>query len=297
MAERIVIEGNLARHERVEVVYEAPLAGLTPFLTTRLATTLPVLPQRPVRYIHFDPEAGRGLLIVETSPRKHHIQVRHSGGRYTDDATRRDRDGLSRFEVQLPYQYFAYGFTMRTAGNSLVDFTVDRSFLFWAKDPIRDGATNYVWIAPVPNVDSNGSICWGSTNSDSRSLSARIDDLVNNFFTTVFNEDLGHRTPFGTSLTEWERASQGDPLAWREWDFWNDHNPMEAKDIPDHMNAAPPTNIAELNPAHINLPELPTNFTVARAQEWLSNLDPGAHRRILAALATVPAPEPEEAEA
>ena len=171
----------------------------------------------------------------------------------------------------------------------MVNFTIDSSYLFWAKDPIR-AATDPVWIAPVPNVDGAGSICWGTTDSDSSSLSAKIDDLVNNFFTTTFNEDLGHRTPFGTSLTQWETNSV-DPLAWREWVFWNSTS-MEVSAIAARMGSAEPTNMAELDPSFLDLPILPPNFTVLRAREWFDGLSAGAQRRLL--LATREAELPEE---
>lgn len=293
MAEQIIIEGDVVRHVRTELLAESQFSELAPFLTTRLATTLPVLPQHPVRYISFDPDNGRGLMLVETKPGRHIIQVRHTGDRYQLDAERRDEDGLSRYNVQLPYQYFAYPFTMVTgADQALRSFTVGRAFLFWAKDAIRDLADT-VHPARCPNVDEAGSICWGSTSSDSTSLSARIDDLVNNFYLTIFNEDLGHLTPFGTSLLDWENESD-DPLAWRDWDYWNNVRAVPLNEITTYLGSAPPTNMASLDPSFVDMPELPTNFTVARAQTYLESLSPGAHRRLLAALATVPAPDPEE---
>lgn len=283
MAEQIIIEGSVVRHVRTETLAESAFTGLAPFLTTRLATTLPVLPQHPVRFVSFDPESGRGLMIVETKPGRHILQVRHSGQRYDVDAQREDADGLSRWNVQLPYQYFAYPYTMVTGTDErLRDFTIGSAYLFWAKDAIRT-ENDLVHPARCPNVDTSGSICWGSTNSDSASLSARIDDLVNNFYLTIFNEDLGHLTPFGDSLTDWETAS-ADPLAWRQWDYWNNVAGIPISGVAEYIHAAPSTNMAELNPSFVDIPELPQNFTVAHAQDWLSNLDPGALRRIMAAV-------------
>lgn len=292
--EQIIIEGDVARRVRMEVLDETLLANLAPHLTTRLATTLPVLPQNPARFINFNPETGDGIILIETRPRRHIIQVQHRSDRYARDAERRDDDGLSRFNVQLPYQYFAYAFTFHTRQDALANFTVGAAFLFWAKEPFRE-PTDTLYVASCPNVDSSGSICWGSTRSDASSLSAKLDDQVNNFFTTIFNEDLGHMTPFGTSMLEWEEASE-DPLAWRTWEYWDNARAMTVEEIADHISAAPLTNMAELNPAFVAIPPLPENFTLARAQEYLSSLNPGAHRRLAAALATVQAPDPEEAE-
>lgn len=284
--EQIIIEGETVRHVRTEVLNETSLASLAPHLTTRLPTTLPLLPQHPVRFVHFNPDSGTGLVIVETPPRRHTIQVRHHDDDdtdYSEDAERCDADGISRFNVMLPYQYFAYGFNVNLSDNALINFTINTSYLFWAKDPIRS-PDSPVWVAPCPNVDERGSICWGSTNSDSSSLSARIDDLINNFFTTVFNEDLGHRTPFETSLTKWEEASDFGPLSYRDWTFWDNEPSLPVSEIPDQLDIHP-TNVAQLSPSFIALPELPENFTVARARAWLDNLNDGARRRLNAALA------------
>jgi hypothetical protein len=291
--EQIIIEGDVVRRVRTDILDETLLANLAGHLTTRLATTLPILPQNPTRYISFDPEAGTGLILLETRPRRHIIQVRHNTDRFPEDAARRDDDGLSRFNVQLPYQYFAYSFEFHEQAGALARFTVGHAFLFWAKDPIRE-PTDTLYLAHCPNVDVSGSICWGSTRSDASSLSAKLDDQVNNFFTTQFNEDLGHTTPFGTSMTLWEaNSSDDDPLAWRNWDYWDEARAVPVNEVAAHMRLAPPTNIADLNPAFIRLPELPTNFTVARAQEWLNSLEPAARRRLLAAVATTPEPEAE----
>lgn len=286
MPERIIIEGNIARWVREEVINEASLESLAPHLTTRLSTTLPVLPQHATRYVSFDPEAGNGIIVVETTPKRHTMVVRHSShSAHTEDAARRDNDGLSRFNVQLPYQYFAYSFTVRERDGRLSNFTIDRSHLFWAKDPVRS-PDDQLWVARCPNVDSGGGICWGSTTSDSSSLSARIDDLVNNFYTTTFNEDLGHLTPFDDSLLRWEADSE-DPLAYRNWPMWDGTSrPLSA--IHQYLRTAEPTNMAELNPTHVDLPVLPENFTVARAQQWIASLSDGARRRLEAAIASEP---------
>jgi hypothetical protein len=287
MVDKIIIEGDTVRHVREETLSQATLASLAPHLTTRLPTTHPVLPQNPARFVYFDPEAGRGLILIERKPQQHTIAVRHRGTSYAADAARRDADGFSRFAVQLPFQYFAYTFRNQVnVPGQLINFTVDKSFLFWAREPIR-APNDVVYVAPCPNVDTSGSICWGGTISDSSSLSARLDDLVNNFFTTTFNEDLGHRTPFGNSLLDWETNST-EPLAYRSWPFWDSATAIPVSGIATHIGEAPPTNIAELNPSHIDLPTLPANFTVARAREWLDGLSDGARRRILMAAGLLP---------
>jgi hypothetical protein len=288
MTDTIELDGTgRARLVRRQVLHEGALADLAPHLTTRLPTTLPVLPQNPTRFAHFDPETGTGLFLIETPPRLHHMRVAHYSGRHPTDQERQTDGNVGVFKVQLPWQYFAYSVHIAITGSSLRDFSVRESFLYWARDPIRS-TSDKMFPALCPNVDEAGSICWGQTQSDSSSLSAQLDDLVNNFFTTTFNEDLGHFTPFGFSLTEWEADSE-DPLAHRAWPIWEQDNGLTALEVHEALLNREPTNIANLNPAYVALPTLPHDFTVARAREWWDSLDEGAQRRLSAALALEPA--------
>lgn len=294
MTDRIVIEGSLIRHERIETLSEAPLESLSTHLVRKIATTLPVLPSNPVRYIHFDGESNRGMMLVETAPALRHIRVWHNeDSNYADDAERRDPEtGQAIWRVQFPWQYFRFGFSFRDRATSLVSFTLDDALLYWSRDTLR-GENHQLIPAPVPNVDAQGRICWGSTRAENSSLDARIDDYINNFTTSTFNEDLGHATPFGTSLTEWERNSPPDqPLAWRDWLLWRDMpNATTPKQMSDNVARSELPAIAELNPSFVDLPQPPANFTLARAQEYVAGLTPGARRRLAAVLtqAEVPA--------
>lgn len=282
--ERIIIEGDRARLERIELLSETPLAALAPHLTTRLATVMPVLPRNPVRYLAFDPNDGRGLMLVETPPKRTVLTMRHrtDTNHRIDAARARDSDdGLARFYVQTPYQYFAYAFTFDVSGEALARFGISRHYLFWARDPISEPSSP-IWRALCPNIDETGSICFGGTPSDSTSLAAKVDDLVNNFFTTTFNEDLGHATPFEGSLLDWERDSE-TPMSYRNWPLWEEP-PLRVEQLPSYVHETPITPIAEINPTHVNLPELPENFTVLRARRWLQQLDEGARRRITYAI-------------
>jgi hypothetical protein len=288
MSEQLIIEGDIVRQIRTEIISEAPLQSLAPFLTTKLPTTIPVLPQNPTRFLYFDPNAKTGIIIVETKPRRHVIQMLHERGDddhidYPEDFKRKDDDNISRFNVLLPWQYFAYTFKVELAGDSFTSFQVDRSSLFWAPEPYRT-EDQLLWVAKCPNVDEDGRICWGGTASHETSLSARIDDLTNNFFVTIFNSHLGHTSPFDHSLTEWEKHSDG-LLAHRDWPIWEPNLGTPVTSIAERMLQAKPTNMADLDPSFVNIPPLPENFTVARAQHWIAGLDDGTRRRLLAAVA------------
>lgn len=290
MSDRIVFEGGLVRRERIETLSEVPIESMRDLLVRKIATTFPILPTNPVRYMHFDGETGRGMWLVETPPARRYIRVWHGREERYDDGQRRDDEGVGIWHVQLPWQYFRFSFSTHERDGAIANFTIDDTYLFWAKNALR-GPDHPLFPAPVPNVDNAGKICWGGTRADSTSLNARIDDYINNFTTTTFNEDLGHRTPFGHSLTDWEENyDANNPLAWHNWDVWQG-TPITPLELSKELEptALPP--MAQLNPSYIELPTPPANFTLARAQEYLAGLTPAARLRLAAAFANVPTEE------
>lgn len=292
MTDRIVFEGGLVRHERVEVVSQAPAETLSPHLVRRIAATFPVMPSHPVRYMTINGDANTGLFMVEQPPARRSIRVRHSSGIYEDDYERREAgESFGIWQVQFPWQYWVFTFRTQMRGLTFGDFVIDESLLYWARD--QWGAiTDRLWAAPVPNVTESGSICWGNTNATNASLAARIDDYINTFTATIFNEDLGHNTPFDRSLTTWEANSEPGSL-WRDWAFWDDPGDHLTTTITDiaEMQRRPPINMATLNPAFITPPDIPQDFTAARAREYLAGLTRPALQRIAAISAEMVAEE------
>jgi len=292
VTDRVVIEGGVVRHERVDIVSQAPLDSIAHYLVKPIATILPVLPANPVRYIQFDGESKRGLLLVEKAPGQRYIRVAHGeGGRYAEDATRTDAttpEGgrAGSWHVQFPWAYFAFPFRVSVEGAGIMhDFVIDNVLLYWARDQFRSPQDRLL-PAPAPNVDTDGRICWGGTRVTNNSLSERVDDYINSFSTTTFNDHLGHLTPFDTSLTEWERQSPADnPMAWRDWPMWTERTNYITVDQIPHEEPAGPIPTARLDPSYIELPPVPQNFTLARAREYLMGLNENARNRfILAAL-------------
>lgn len=290
MTDRVVIEGGVVRHERIETVSQAPLEALAPHLVKPIATILPVLPANPVRYIAFDGETNRGLMLVEKAPGLRHIRVAHEGAHYTDDYQRRDAAGdagqAGTWRVQFPWSYFAFPFRVSVQGAGVLhDFVIDNTLLYWSREQFRT-TQQQLLPARAPNVDEDGRICWGYTRAVNTSLSERVDDYINNFSTTTFNEHLGHVTPFGTSLTEWETQSPADnPLAWRDWPIWEQQAGrfITVDQIP-HETPATPLEAAQLDPTYIELPPVPQNFTIARAREYLLGLAEPARQRLILAV-------------
>ena len=280
-SQRLVIEGNIVRHEEVRTLSEAPLASLRSHLITRLPALFPVLP-RNTKLIGYDPQRRRGVIMVEMLPMRTHLNL--SGG---------SRSGG--YNIQLPYQYFVYTFTMSMNVDAegqehFVNFGIVSSMLMWRPSTLRSEKDD-LWYAAIPNVDQGGGICWGSTSADTSSLSARIDELTNSFAITQFNGDLGLRTPdYGSSYAQWEKASE-DPLVYMKWTFWDRakaaRNVITAKALFDRlMGTTNPKEmtIADFDQSFVELPTPPVNFTIARATEWLNSLSDAQKLRIIGAV-------------
>lgn len=298
--DRVVIEGSIVRHERVEVMAESALSEFENHLVRYEATTFPVLPHGTV-LLSYDRNAGQGFILVEQKPQRVNIGVAHSTrGRYPEDANHNRVAGIDRFNIQFPYQYFAIKFRLGVNAQGIpFNFTMDGYNLYWRKMPFTQ-PDDRLWVAAVPNVNDGGGICWGGTLdfAPNDNMAVRVNAMVNNFAHTTFNEDLGHRTPFGHSLTQWEQDSE-NPLNFMNWDYWENGRSFPATEIMDLMMQQP-LPIAQINPFHIDIPPLPENFTVGRARQWINGLDEGTRRRILLAITETaedlgePIPTPEQ---
>lgn len=283
-SDRIVIEGSIVRHERIDVVSESALSELEQHLVRYEATTFPVLPHGTV-FLSYDRNTGVGMLLVETKPQRISLGILHRRGENREDAAHNlGADRINRFTVQLPYQYFAFKFRLNiNPTGAPYNFTVDAYHLYWRRLPFTKPDDTLI-VAHLPNVNDRGGICWGSTleHTPNDNLATRISAMVNMFPHTTFNEDLGHQTPFGTSLLRWEQDSE-NPLNYMNWEIWENAAQLTTSDIAARL-AMPPLPIAEINPYHIEIPELPENFTVGRAREWLNGLPEGTRRRMLLAI-------------
>lgn len=289
--DRIVIEGRIARHEQVTVIGEAAVDDMRSFLTRYERTWFPRLPQNTAA-IALDRNTGYGMVMVERSPRREVINVQHRvGSRHTDDAGRRPQ----RWNVMVPWQYFVFGFRFDTAGETLQRPVITSHYLYWSPTQYREDDHQF-WPAPCPNIDDYAGICFGGTQNENNetSLDGRINYMVNTFYETAFNEDLGHVTPFGTSLTAWEADSE-NMLNYVNWAWWQTptgtqrnirRSPITLQQIFEHADDGP-LPIMQINPAHVDIAPLPENMTVARTIQALNELPEGQRRRIIAAVAHI----------
>lgn len=296
MTQLIEIENGIARIVDRTVSSEVPLADLMPQLETRRPTYLPIMPDH-ARVAAFDPESGRGGFLMELAPAVRHLRIDNEGDDVNEDddqerfenATERNEGAIAVFHLQFPWHYFFYSFRIGHDGEDwndgrLVDFTIDHSLFFFRPDRLKS-LEDRLWTGTIPNVDGGAAICWGYTRHETASLHERINDMIKNFTSTIFNYHLGApRPPDYGSYTEWEKAGLANPLIYREWQMFTQGTGLLSVQqlFAQNVEALPAP--MDFTNSHIIIPEPPPMFTVARALEWMENLPEHSRERFLHAL-------------
>lgn len=289
MPQKIVIEGGIARVVNEQVVAEAPLEQLAPFLETRLATVLPILPDH-TRLVAFDPNTKKGILIIETVPFRQHITCHAERGDY--NFTGEDLNRIAQFpdrravwNLQFPYQYHVYTFATDTGptGQGLQNFQLNEGKLYWRPQKFTSLEDKF-WTAQLFNIDTNGRICWGYTQAETASLAQRVDDQVKSFQATIFNTHLGAKKPHTyQTYVEWETASN-NPLCYLEWSNFKQPTNLTAKALIDSLGAKDMP-IADTSKTTDAIPQPPDVFTVGKALDWFKGISPQQRKLFTVALA------------
>lgn len=305
MAQRIEIEGQIARVVEQTTLYETTLEQLMPQLVTRLPTYLPILPDQ-TKVVAFNPETKRGGLLIEQPPARRNLRIFNDRGATNGPDARRQNenaDNIGVFHLQMPWVYFFYGFTVGIDGEAfnedtiLQDFRLDQGFYLWRNEKLTS-MDDRLWRGKVPNVDNGSWICWGYTRHDTSSLAERINDMVKNFSSTTFNYHLDAPKPNKyRSYTAWEEDSLKDPLCYLNWDEWTSDQTVVgtvSQFFTRHVDT-PLGPVADLSRSTDVIPEPPAQFTVARALDWMNNLPEHRRAQFLHALRrwtdNTPAPE------
>lgn len=289
MAQKIVIEGGIARVITEQIVSEAPLESLAPFLETRLATVLPILPDH-TRLVAFDPNTKKGVLLIETVPFRQHITCHAERGDYNLVGADQDRinatpDRRPVWNLQFPYQYHVYNFALDTGptGRGLQNFQLNEGKLLWrpAKFTKMD---DQFWPAQIFNVDTNARICWGYTQAETASLAQRVDDQVKSFQATIFNTHLGAKRPNGyETYVAWEQASE-NPLCYVNWTDWNARSPWTAQKLVNELGLSD-VPVAKTDDTTDAIPQPPDVFTIGKALDWFGAISPQQRKLFTVALA------------
>jgi len=122
------------------------------------------------------------------------------------------------FKVAMPWQYFLFSWERVNENEWGIKYYINRSFVLWSKKRITS-LNDPCGIARLPNVygDANG-ICFGGVYSKVVDHIQRMDDLVNSFYGSKFNDDLGLRVPY-KSMEVWQEKTEQNPFCWMGWRF------------------------------------------------------------------------------
>lgn len=297
MTRTIEIDQNsgIARLIERAVVAEVPVASLSEYMEVRMPSIFPILPDH-TRVVAFDPDSKKGIVIIEQTPARHRLTVHYDNGEYqttAQDYQRRDKTtNRAVFNIQFPYQYFAYAFQLNTRGDqwngmnaALADFTIEQGILMWRPTRLNK-MSDELWPAKLWNVRNSG-ICWGGGTFETGSMAERLDDMVKTFPATEFTPHYGNPVPAPyRDYTDWEKASEGvkGATCYTEWDHFKNEAPLYTvqKFIDKHL--AKNLTVADTEHVTVNIPEPPRMFTIGKMIEYFDTLPDNHKARFLQSL-------------
>lgn len=264
MPEQIIIEGDLVRVITTETVSEARLQDLLPHIESRPPITVGLLPKSAVIFYwdESNPKAKRAAFLCEMTPG---VRSANYNGKL--------------YPVSLPWTYFLFDF--ETAGNPTDGHTLwthTNSRVYWAQEQVRS-MDSEVGMALVPNCDTTGGICYGSTAVDANlPLGVRVDRLVDEFYRSQFTHDSGTGSPWSseTSSASWDRwvkETALDAQAWTKFPEWDrkrggyaiNKRPLRQV-LTERHNRFEPIQLTG------TIPPLIEPMTFGRVEEWLQGV-------------------------
>lgn len=268
MPEMIEIEGALARIVTREVRREVALKDLIPMIETRVQIDTPILPTR-TRKFSLNPvqlNNWRIHVLVEVAPLVREISIYH------------ERKTLS-----MPWTYFMYTFRSENQGQTWQPYD---AYIYFAKQAVTSDADTMI-PALLPNISSDGNICFGSgLRNYGDALAPQIDGRINDFWLSDFthsSQDWPWPGRHNTS-TAWERMTERDPGGWANWGEFDPDNATlgrrHHKYTVEELFTRAGINRNELHVTEDAIPELRVAPTFGMAQQYWANLEPLQRTRL-----------------
>ncbi len=254
-----------------------PLDKMLENLTAYQPIELTPVPQN-LRAISVKPRAGMQLqaqVLVGHDPMTRRIVHKMCAARSTARSPR---------SFTLPFPYGLFWFALH--GNKLLNAEGDSIIwnpqgwgYVWMKEPFENLEQN-CWSPAMPNIFHDSRICFGRNSiQGSLPLGHYIDQSVNTFWTSEFNQDLEILFPFPT-MDDWAASNN---TKWDEWDIWNE-TPMTLKNkfasFHNDMNWDDPVP----STSGASIPELPTFPTFDNLERWVQELNADQLSRMLSAV-------------
>lgn len=279
MPQLIEIENGIARLIERSIISEVDADQLHEAITTHAPLTTPLLPAGTVA-MYVDHDHNYIELLVERAPRKEYIKF----GSIELEEWFSD-DMPEPLELPVPWEYYFTRAQIQPniiAGEAYVG--INEILLYWRPTRLQDLENDLLWPAKVPNVDSHGLICFGGMSSVNSSLSDKVNDLINNFYASEFNTDMGLNLP--GSLTTLQNVAT-DVLGAPQYNLFSD--PTDAVTWTRIRQAASASERLTAIPSLAAVQTQPSRWTGPTIRRWAQDLPPAYRALITEAIQTVEA--------
>lgn len=278
MSQQIIIEGDLVRLVSITTERSISLADWLPSIERRPAVYTPVLP-RATRALWFDPSDQTNqkmVVLMEVEPQV--VSLNKQGTIH---------------RVMMPWTRFVFYCTNNPGINNAERWRLEDYRVFWSKNRYTDPAAEDSIRALLPNVYDDGRICFGSTGVNAeQSIADRLDQTVNEFYASTFNNDLSISYPNNwRGFRAWATATARDHMGWMQWPDLQPENYSWAhyswnRIITDWANESVTRHDPVMTPDGI--PPLHLGASFGRVTEWLNALTPMQRSRIRLATDQIP---------
>lgn len=281
--EHIRIQGDLVQYVEEHVTRQVTLKDFINKIEVSQPVTLPTLGRTQV-FAHFEQQGmvKRIFAMTEIPPGVRFISKNLWG------STAR------RYRLSFPWTYM--WFVAETSDDlSRATWSFSDYRIFHSKNQYKNMDDEFI-SARVPNVYSDGRICWGATGVDPRmTLADRIDQLTNEWYVSRFNTDLDSEHSYPNragTFKEWVLGTMENGRWYETWSDWTDPSvpKFTVRQLLRDHNVTPFTERIN-NPGAI--PAVPTNMTFGSWDEWWAQLEPLQRARASVSLENLALDDPE----
>ena len=266
MPRLIEINGGLVSIINREVAMTVPLEEWLPLIERRVPVSTPVLPTN-VRALHWDEtdmNHKKLMVLIEREPQIINLNM----------------DGTMH-RISIPWTRFFFYCSTRSSTPTAA-WVLDDYRIYWSDKRYSNNIALDMIPALLPNVYEDARICFGSTGADAyQPLADRLDQIVNEFYVSTFNNDLTIRRPNGwRGWANWERMTTTNPMGWMTWPDWTTRTATSwTERCAQFVNGLDTRNtpMASADP----IPDVPLGATFGRINEWFNEMDVHQRRRLI----------------
>lgn len=258
----IEIMGDLAQIVERRVIRQVRTQDIMANIESGTPVTLPTIGRTQV-FAHLDTR--------DTRNKKLFMLTEIPAGIKNITKNLQDRRSARRYRLAMPHTYI--WFVGATSGAIDGAWVIDDYRAFHARQRYN-GMNDQFIVARLPNLSSDGRICWGATGvNPDMTLADRIDTLTNQWYLSRFNADLDGNVPlpYGEeNFGRWVRESAEDINSWQRWPEWNDTTRKYSVSalLAEHDIVPRTTQITMPNA----IPDVPIQMTFGRWEDWWRQL-------------------------